>query len=110
MRPRKSCSLDLAWQPGDSHTLCIEPQEKETVQTTVRKEHGFGSLFSDCGEGNGLWFFPPSFPIQISHINYFVHSEKLKVAPLPSAKSELVLLRCVVMICHQRDRSDQKDQ
>ena len=52
MRPRKSCSLDLAWQPGDSHTLCIEPQEKETVQTTVRKDHGFGSLFSDCGEGN----------------------------------------------------------
>lgn len=58
----------------------------------------------------GRWFFPPSFPIQISHINYFVHSGKLKVAPLPSAKSELVLLRCVVMICHQRDRSDQKDQ
>ena len=62
MRPRKSCSLDLAWQPGDSHTLCIEPQEKETVQTTVRKEHGFGSLFSDCGAlGKGLHFFVPWF-------------------------------------------------
>lgn len=59
---------------------------------------------------SGAGFFSPSFPIQISHINDFVHSEKLKVAPLPSAKSELVLLRCVVMICHQRDRSEQKEQ
>lgn len=59
----------------------------------------------------GRWFFsPPSFPIQISHINDFVHSEKLKIAPVPSAKSELVLLSCVAMICHQRDRRDQKDQ
>ena len=53
----------------------------------------------------GRWFyFPPSFPIQISHINDFVHSEKLKIIPLPSAKSELVLLRFVVMPCHEDDK------
>lgn len=53
----------------------------------------------------GRWFFfPPSFPIQISHVNDFVHSEKLKIIPLPSAKSELVLLRSVVMPCHEGDK------
>ena len=87
--------------------LHLAPHRQRAWQT---QGPGCSAIHGTLTHSRALVFFPPSFPIQISHINDFVHSEKLKVAPLPSAKSELVLLRCVVMICHQRDRSEQKEQ
>lgn len=53
MRPRKSCSLASAWQPGESHTLCMNPRKRKKSKQQCGRSVFSGVYFKTAGKETG---------------------------------------------------------